>query len=52
MSLIKGMFGAHSDGMLNTLRDVIQDSVGNKFPLDEIINKFNNKKRQPKRNNL
>ena len=40
MSLIKGMFGAHSDGMLKTLRGVIQDSVGNKFPLDEIINKF------------
>ena len=40
MSLIKGMFGGQSDGMLKTLRDVIKDSVSNKFPLDEIINKF------------
>ena len=40
MSLIKGMFGGQSDGMLKTLRDVIKDSTNNKFPLDEIINKF------------
>ncbi len=40
MSLIKGIFGGQSDGMLNTLRDVIKKTPGNGFPISEIIAKL------------
>lgn len=40
VSLLKGIFGGQSDGILKSLRDVINASPSGKFPLQDIINKF------------
>ncbi len=40
MSLLKGMFGGQSDGVLKSMRDVIAQNVGKEFPLQEIIDSF------------
>ena len=40
MSLLKGMFGGQSDGMLKAMRDIIKDHTGKLFPLTEIVDAF------------
>jgi len=43
ISLIKKIFGGHSDSLLKDLRDVIKDNKKNDFPFDEIVKKFKGK---------
>ena len=40
MSLLKGMFGGQSDGILKSLRDIIKGSNSATFPIDEIVDAF------------
>lgn len=40
MSLLKGMFGGQSDGVLKSMRDIINCSKNSMFPIDEIIYAF------------
>lgn len=40
MSLLKGMFGGQSDGVLKSMRDIINCSKNSMFPIDEIIDAF------------
>lgn len=40
MSLLKGIFGGQSDSILKSLRDVLNDHIGDKFPLQAIIDSF------------
>lgn len=47
MSLLKGIFGGTSDSILKSIRDVLSKHLGEKFPLDAIIEEF---KGNPDRN--
>ncbi len=40
MSLLKGLFGGQSDGILKSLRDIIKKSSNTTFPLVEIVDTF------------
>ena len=40
MSLLKGLFGGQSDGILKSLRDIIKNSTSTTFPTIEIIDAF------------
>lgn len=40
MSLLKGLFGGQSDGVLKSLRDIIKKSTSTTFPIGEIIDAF------------
>ena len=40
MSLLKGMFGGQSDGMLKTLREIIKQSASGQFPINDIFDAF------------
>ncbi len=40
MSLLKGIFGGHSDSTLEKIRAVLKEHIGEDFPLEEIVNKF------------
>ena len=40
MSLLKGIFGGTSDSILKSIRDVMQQSSLDSFPVEEIINKL------------
>jgi hypothetical protein len=40
ISLLKGMFGGQSDGVLKSMRDIINCSKNSMFPIDEIIDAF------------
>lgn len=40
MSLLKGIFGGQSDGVLKSLRDIIKKSTGKTFPINEITDAF------------
>lgn len=42
MSLLKGTFGGQSDGVLNSIRTVIRNSVTKEFPIQEIFDEFRN----------
>ena len=49
MSLLKGLFGGQSDGILKTIRDVVSASTSRKFPIQEIFDAF---KGNPNKNYL
>lgn len=40
MSLLKGLFGGQSDGVLKSLRDIIKNSTSTTFPIGEIVDAF------------
>jgi len=40
MSLLKGIFGGQSDSILKTTRTVIKESSSDKFPIQEIFDRF------------
>ena len=40
MSLLKGLFGGQSDGILKSLRDIIKASTSSTFPMDAIVDSF------------
>lgn len=40
LSLLKGIFGGQSDGVLKKIRDIIQHDSTGKFPLDSIVKAF------------
>ena len=40
MSLLKGLFGGQSDGILKSLRDIIKSSTSTTFPTGEIVDAF------------
>lgn len=40
MSLLKGIFGGQSDGVLTSIRDVLSTTKSKKFPIEEIFDKF------------
>lgn len=40
MSLLKGLFGGQSDGILKSLRDIIKKSTSTTFPTSEIVDAF------------
>jgi len=42
MSLLKGIFGGHSDGTLNKMRDTIEKSSNSGFPMQELFDAFKN----------
>ena len=40
MSLLKGIFGGHPDGVLNAMRNIINESSSASFPFDDIVAHF------------
>lgn len=42
MSLLKGIFGGHSDGTLVKMREVIKNTSTSKFPMQELYDAFKN----------
>lgn len=39
-SLLKKVFGGHSDNVIGTIRRIIRENGNNEFPIDKIIDKF------------
>ena len=40
LSLLKGMFGGHSDGTLSKMRETIKNMTGSGFPMQELFDAF------------